>query len=383
MILTTEHQVYDINTNIIYYYNGGKIIKEDNTLTSKTGYYYADNKEFYFKKNVILTNPENIINSDTLKFNTITEIAYFYGPTTIKGKENFIYCENGWYDTKNDIAQFNKNAYLNNKEQSLSGDSMYYDRIKGIGKVFKNITITDTVQNLIIKGNYAEYHEIEDNSLVTDSAQLILIDEKDSLFLHADTLKSTIDSTKTYKTLFAYHKAVFFRNDLQCISDSIVYTFKDSLISLYYSPILWSEKNQMTAELIKIKLNDNNIEKMFFYNSSFIISQFDSLRFDQIKGKDMIAYFIENELKKVLVKGNAETIYFLSEEDTSLIGINKSYSNNLLIYIKDNEVDEITFIEQPDGALYPPNELSSKEILLKDFNWYIARRPKNKLDIFK
>ena len=331
--LTADHLIYNLDNNVAEYNTGAKIIRSENILTSKIGYYYESKKEFFFKENVVLTNPNYIIRSDTLKYNTATEVAYFLGPSIIEQKENFIYCENGWYNTKKDIAQFKQHAFLTNRKQKLSGDSLSYNRKKRLGKAFSKIVLLDTIRDVIVKGNYGEYYEETDNSLTTNQAVFEMIDKenKDTLFLHADTLKTISDSSKKNKTMFAYHKAKFFKKNLQGLSDSIVYTYQDSMVTLYHNPILWSKENQMRAELIKIQISNNKVDKIYFFNTCFVASQYDTLRYNQIKGREMTAYFKDNEIYKLFVHGNAETIYYICENDSSMIGVNKSASSNLML----------------------------------------------------
>jgi lipopolysaccharide export system protein LptA len=397
MTLTTNHLIYDLNTDVGNYNTGGKIVDKKNTLTSRKGYYFSKKKEFFFKDTVVLVNKEYTMRSDTLMYNTQTDVSYFYGPTTIVSKENNIYCENGWYDTKKDISQFNQNAVFENKEQTLKGDSLYYDRINGIGKAFKNVYIKDSAQKVVLTGEYALYFEKKGNTLITDHAMLTKIMDKDSLFLHADTLRAIFDSTKTNKTLFAYNKAKFFKTDMQGMSDSIVYIYKDSIINLYKSPVLWTGANQLTADTIKIFLGNNEIKQMNLYSSSFIISRddtsgytiakdkkaiVDSLKFNQVKGKNIIGYFVKNELKRINVYGNGETIYVLKESSGASIGINKAESTDMKILLDENKIQKITFISQPVAVLYPEKDLLVKERFLKDFKWYSDYRPENKSEIF-
>ena len=397
MTLTTNHLIYDLNSDVGNYNQGGKIIDKKNTLTSRKGYYFSKKKEFFFKDTVVLVNKDYIMRSDTLMYNTQTDVSYFYGPTTIVSKENNIYCENGWYDTKKDISQFNKNAVFQNKEQTLKGDSLYYDRINGVGKAFKNVYIKDSVQKVVLTGEYAIYYEKKGNTLITDSAMLTKIMDKDSLFLHADTLRAIFDSTKTNKTLFAYKKAKFFKTDMQGLSDSIVYIYKDSIINLYKSPVLWTGANQLTADTIKIFLGNNEIKQMNLYSSSFIVSRddtsgytiakdkkiiVDSLKFNQIKGKNIVGHFLKNELKLINVYGNGETIYIVKESSGATIGINKAESAEMKIVLTDNQIQKITFISQPIAILYPEKDLAKNERFLKDFIWYSSFRPENKKEIF-
>jgi len=380
--LTSDCLFYDLKNDIAYYNSGGNIDNAENNLKSKIGRYYSKEKMFFFKDKVVLTNPKYTINSDTLKYNTVTEVSYFLGPTTIVSKENTIYCENGWYDSRNDLSQFSKNAYMKNKEQVLKGDSLYYDRTNGYGKAIKNVTITDLKENLVIYGDYGEYFEKTEFTQVTEKPYLVKIFEGDSLFLHADTLNSRLDSIGGKRILYAFKHVKFYKTDLQGISDSIVFFFSDSTINLYGTPVIWNDENQLTADFIKIIIGNNVIKELQMYASSFIVSENDSLNFDQIKGKDMVGYFDDSKLHIIDVKGNGQTVYLVKDDDGSRTGINTSESSALRIYLKENKVERIIFKSKPDATLFPIKDMPEDKKLLKGFKWLKNLRPIDKNDIF-
>jgi lipopolysaccharide export system protein LptA len=384
MMLTSNNLNYDLKTKLAYYYGGGIIVSNKNNINLKSnqGYYYTQTKEFFFKDKVVLKHPQYEMFSDTLKYNTFTEITYFYGPTRIISDSNLIYCENGWYDTRNDISQYSKNAYLFSKEQKLFGDSLHYDRKLGIGKAFKNITIIDTIQKIMVNGDYAVHYEKENRSIVTGKTMLTLMFDNDSLFLHADTLLSVFDSTQTHRTLFAYHKVKFFKNDMQGKCDSLVYTFQDSLIRLFNDPILWSDENQLSAEYIEIKMHDGKAEQLEMKNMAFIISQEDTTKFNQIKGKNMTGYFENNQLSFVDVREDGQTVYYVKEDNGNYIGVNKAESDNIRIYLEDKAVKKITFLKKTKATLYPLDQAKEDELRLNGFNWRSTIRPKNIEEIF-
>lgn len=383
MTLTTEHLFYNLESNTANYTQGGKIVDAENTLTSIWGYYFADEKNFFFKDEVELINPQYVMDSDTLRYNTLTEVAYFFGPTTIESDENTIFCKNGWYDTKNDIARFSKDAWFTNGEQYLSGDSLFYDRTKGYGKATKNVLLKDSVQQTIITGHFAEHFEHEFFSEVTQQAILIVLAGNDSLFLHADTLRSIHDEEKDKRLLFAYYKAKFFKTDLQGLSDSIVYNFSDSTIYLYNNPIIWSDNHQLTAQRIEVKTANNNVESVHLFDAAFIVSEGDSISYDQIKGRKIIAYFNGNEMTKIDVFGNGEALYYVREENGELIGINKSLSSDITIHLEENQVSSIVLFTNSDANLFPPTQIPVEERFLQHFKWVVDRRPVEKDDIFK
>ncbi|MGZ4035365.1 MAG: OstA-like protein, partial [Bacteroidia bacterium] len=428
MQLTTNQLNYDISTSVGYYITPAKIINKDNTLTSDQGYFFGKTNELTFKKNVVLVNPQFVINSDTMRYNTSSRITYFNGPTTIKSKENLIYCEDGWYDTFKDLSRFSKNSYIITKEQKMFGDSLYYDRIKGIGRAVKNVEIIDTTQNLNIKGDYAIHYELKDLSIVTGHALLTQKYDKDTLFLHADTLKAignvkpkksltkTNSQTQTNKEkknpvpdnplisnntqpgktdtafskpvqepdsmqLFAYHKVKFYKKDLQGKCDSLAYTLVDSTMKLFNKPTLWSDENQLTADSIKLNTGNKSLKSIELRGSAFIVSKEDSLRYDQIRGKYMKGNFKDNKLYMVNVIGNGQTIYFVKEKE-ELKAVNRADCTDLHVYLKDNKIDRITFITKPDATLFPLDKIDVKELKLKDFTWREKDKPLSVKDIF-
>ncbi len=382
-ILLTDHLIWNRIEGYSYYNTGGKITNKDNKLTSQIGYYYTDRKEFFFKKNVILVNPKYTMKSDTLLYNTVSRTSFFKGPTTIKGESNYIYCENGWYNTITDVSQFNKNGYMISGERKLWGDSLYYNRQLGLGKAFGNVSILDTVQDVVVKGNKGIYQELKGYVRMTDSAEGILVDKSGSFFLHADTLYATFDTARQFKVLYAYNHTKFFRTDLQGLCDSLVYNFGDSTILLHGSPVIWSEVNQLTADSIRMWMTNKAVDSMMLYNTSFIVSVSDTGQYDQIKGKNMIGHFIENELRSVKVLSNAETIYFAKEDDGHSIGVNFAKSSEMLIRMKDKKVYRIKYVSEPDAYLNPLKETKAEELKLKGFQWLESRRPRYSGDIYK
>lgn len=382
MVLTTERLDYNLRTETATYPSDGQIVDHENTLTSQTGSYNANSKLFSFRGNVVLTNPRYVMHSDTLQYNTITKIAYFFGPTTITSNENVIYCERGWYNTTNETSRYFSHASLQSGSQTLSGDTLTYDRKTGVGKAYGNIEITDTIQNLIVNGQFSEYHEHRDWSIVTGRTLLTMIFENDSLFLHADTLEASLDSTGMHRILNAYHGVKFFKSDLQGSCDSLVYTYQDSTAHFFYDPVLWSGENQLTAEHMTMQQGNGEIQRIDLFNDSFIIAREDTLRYNQIKGKDMTGYFIESKLYRIEVTGNGQTIYYAKNKKEQKIGVNRADSSDMLIFVKDNEIESISLIDAPDANFYPLNELKYSELLLRGFKWLAERRPAGKEEIF-
>jgi lipopolysaccharide export system protein LptA len=333
-----------------------------------------------------------------LQYNNSSRIAYFHGPTYIYSDENVVYCEAGWYDTENKKSLFTQNAYLKSKEQRLSGDTVLYDKNRSVGIGYGNVSVFDSANKVTINGDYAEHFELQDSSYVTGHAALIQAYEADSMHIHGDTLKAYLDRKDTSLTnknerkrnIFVYNHVRIFKPDLQGKCDSLVYSMSDSTIRLFGAPLLWSGLNQLSSDSLSIQMANSKIYRAYLVNAAFVVSRADtlekgvtdSLRFNQIRGKNMTGYFEDNKLYKLDVAGNGQTIYYTKNSKQRITGVNRADCSDLVIGVKENKVQKITLLNDPAGSLYPLKDASPHEMRLKGFTWQDEKRPKTKEEIF-
>jgi lipopolysaccharide export system protein LptA len=382
VVLTTNHLDYDRRDDVAYYFNGGKIVDESNELVSSLGFYYPRSEEVNFKDSVVLTNPDYLMYSDTLKYFTRTEVVEILGPTDIVSDQNTIYSELGFYDTKKDEARLLKNNYIDGGEQTLRGDTIYYDRKKGFGEVFSSMELEDTANNVIITGNYGFYNELSERAMATRRAVLKQVYGADTLFLHADTLRADpVDDDPENKIVRAFHHVQFYRYDLQGRCDSMVYDFRDSTNTFYHEPVIWAQGNQMTAGTIKLFTRNRELYKAEMIDNAFLIAPEDTIHYNQIKGKLMTGYFKENQLFKIDVDGNGQTIYYPKDREY-VIGVNRAESSNLTIFLDNRKVDTIVLRKKPSGNMNPPLVLAPEATKLDGFAWLEEYRPKDYESIF-
>ena len=388
LVMTTNNLNYDLSKNIGNYFDGGRTINHRDTITSRLGYYYSDDNMLFFKDSVVVKNPKFILYSDTLKHHTKTEISTLLGPTRIISDSNYIYSERGWYNHDKNVARFYKNSLLKSKEHTLTGDSLYYDRNNGIGMGFRNVVMTDTLQKMILTGNYGIFNEKTERSLMTDKALFIQITEKDSLYMHADTLRAFNDSVKIdslyrkFRVVQAYNKVKIYKTDFQAKCDSLIYSFKDSVMFFYTKPVIWSEENQLTAKLIRVATKKNEVEKVYMDENAFIISKSDSVRYNQIIGKNMTGFVKDRALYKVEVREDGKVTYFIKDDAKSLIGVNKIECKDMNIFLENKKIDKIWFYTKPKATMYPPLTLPDEDLKYPGFVWYSANRPNSKKDVF-
>ncbi|QTD39239.1 hypothetical protein JL193_00690 [Polaribacter batillariae] len=388
MTLTTDTLQFDRLNQKLYYRSFATIKDPTNTLKSKNGNYYLETKKFTATTKVTVVNPEHNLESNHLDYYTNSGLAYLYGPSTITNTQNKnkIYCERGFYNTKTDVSYFVKNAKLYLKERTVEGDSLYYDKNKGFASATNNIKVIDTVQNFVTKGNYAEIFELKDSLFIVDRAVAISIIEKDSMFVHGDTLLVTGKPEK--RIIRTYNNVKIFKSDLQGKCDSIHTDQTNGLTRMFRNPVLWSDANQITGDTIHLLTNveTKKLDSLKVLNNSFIVSK-DSLSdsdFNQIKGRNMFGKFKDNKLRLLLVKGNAESVYYNRNEQTNVLEtITKEVSSNIEFILDKGQIETIKYLKKSEGTTYPPSKLPEEVKKLNGFIWRESEQPKKKEDIFK
>ncbi|WP_245987201.1 OstA-like protein [Maribacter vaceletii] len=384
MTLKTDTLRLDREKQEAFYQDFGTVVDSANTLTSEIGKYFMETKKYQFLDSVHVQNPEYTLDSEQLDYYTSSKNAYMYGPSTIIGKSYKIYCERGFYDTKIESGYGIKNTRIDYNDRIIQGDSVYFNKAKEFASATNNIVVTDTINNGLIRAHYAEVYKAKDSLFATKRAVSISVMEKDSLYMHGDTLMIT--GKPEERILRAFRNAKFYKKDLSGKCDSIHSEQKTGITQLIRNPILWNGENQMTGDSIHLisNLKTEKLDSLKVLNNAFIISQdtIGKTGFNQAKGKDLFGKFEENELKIIDLIKNTEVIYYMYNDDDELIGINKTICSEIRITMANNDVEDLVFKTNPDGTIFPETELPENSRKLKGFIWRGDERILTKEDIF-
>ena len=398
--LKTDTLYFDRTKQQAYYNSRGTVVRDSSgTITSQIGRYYMSKSKYQFIKDVVLVNPEYTLETERLDFFTENGYAYLFGPSTITGETSKVYCERGFYDTNNDVGNFQRNARIDYDNRTVEGDSLYFDRNKSFASATNNITVTDTLNNSIVKGHYAEVWRAKDSMYITKRALAITVQEKDSVYMHADTLLVT--GKEDNRITRAFYNVKLYKSDLAGKADSIHVNHKTGLtqminlgrfsstdaFAIKRKPLLWNIDNQMSGDTIHLISNvkTEQLDSLKVFDNAFLVSK-DTISedgYNQIKGQRLIGLFKDNELYNVDVIKNAETIRYLRNEETELIGIQKSKSGSINVKIIEQVIDEVRFINQIDGNIFPESEFPNSAKKLRGFDWRGEERPMSVEDLFK
>ena len=409
-VLTTPTLEYDMNTKVGIYRNGGRVVNKETVLTSEEGFYYADLKDVYFKKNVKLKDPAYDLQSDSLLYNTGTEVVRFIAETLVKDSSNrTIKTREGYYDKRTGKAEFGQNPIITDKDIQVTGQRIISDDSLGITQIFGRGIIVDTANKTTVIADTIFYNKKNESFLAFAKPLMIVEQEQDSIFIAADTLfsarltdlygakdsiakKDTLKSikivdTKTKDSTNRYFEAFrhvrIFSDSLQAVCDSMFYSFKDSVFRLYDDPVVWSNDNQITGDTILLFTKNKKADRMQVFKNSFIASIVKPEIFNQVKSTRMDAYFIDGSIDSVRARGSAECVYYIQDEDSAFTGINQSHSELMDVYFKNKELQRVVFRTAVKGTIWPMKQKTPQEMHLQNFRWRDAERPKTKYELFE
>lgn len=383
--LFTDSLDYDRIYSLGYFFDGGVLVDKDNVLQSDWGEYSPKTKNAVFNFNVELTNPNFVLRSDTLHYNTETKRARIVGPSTIDSDDKHIYSEWGTYDTQTEEANLlNRSLLYTDDGKTMVGDSLYYDGVREIGKAYRNVVYNDSVSRNMFTGHYCLYNDLTGYSEAADSAVAIDYSQKDTMYVHADTFKVFTYNMKTdsiYRKVHGYHKVRSYRTDVQAVCDSMVYSSKDSCLTLYKDPIIWNAQQQLLGEIVHVFFNDSTIDSVQILYQTLSVERIDSVHYNQIAGREIHSYFKSGELDNTWVVGDVEANYFPFDDDSLMIGMNNTLTSELRLYMLESKLNKI-WTPAATGTMYPLLMIPRDKYYLKNFAWFDYVRPLNKDDIF-
>ena len=416
--LWSEEVEYNTATKIGVYTQGGTVQNETTTLSSNAGVYDMRSKNARFTGEVIVTDPEYNVVSDDLGYNTETKLVTFYSPSVVTSDSSVLTTSAGTYDSKNKIAHFTARSSVLNKEQYLESDTLDYDRITGIGLARGNVIAIDTLQKTTLYSGRSDYNEKKKTMLASIKPVLKQMNGKDSLFIRADTLYSapipklgdsiqvtrTIGKGKNKKTVtewipdttavdtsapryfIGYHHVKIFSDSMQGVCDSISYSQSDSIIRMVYDPVVWSRESQITGDTILLYMDSSELRRIYVPNNGFMISRSGPVQanlFDQVQGKTITGNLSNNTMTDMLVRPEAQAIYYARDEGGAYIGVNEATSERMRILFRDQGINRIIFEQDVKQKMTPLDEADLGNMKLSRYQWHADRRPQSLAELFE
>ena len=218
----------------------------------------------------------------------------------------------------------------------------------------------------------------EADSLMAEAVAAVLRPQTDTI--PTDSL--AIDTAKT-RIIKAYYNVRLFKSDLQAVADSVYYGYPDSMMRFFGRPMIWAQGSQMTADTLYMQIRDEKLDNMLLVSNAFMVNtQLDSSKYNQIKGRRITGFFANNELERMFVDGNAESIYYNADEKRKVFtDMYHNRSSRIKVLVDSNQITHFIPIRRVDGKVYPIHLIPQEAEILDGFVWKPGDRPTSKEDL--
>jgi len=422
--------IYD-QDKIIYaeggYYDGKKkeavfaknayyLNRADGKMEKATGdsiIYDGQNKKYYLVGNANFNDGTQEVTADSIYFDQVTESYSFRGKPVFKSLDSSqtqqIEAGNSNYDKATGNMIFTEGVVVNDKNKQLIAQELVYNKDKKTGFARGEVRFVDSTSNSILEAGALDYNDSTKVLVAFNSPVLTNIVENDSLWIRADTFYSFVDSmykpqdstyqpqdsvfnpkdsssnaqqTEEIRHFRGFYNVKMFKSNLQAVGDSMFYNGKDSLFKLFGAPIMWADTVQFSADTIYFQLKNKQLDRILLRENSLIVAQEDYYYYNQIKGRNINAYFDSSKIQLVEVLASGEAIYYLQDEKRRYLGVNRVECGNMFIYFLDRQIKRIKFVNEPKAAMLSMGKTAHESLRLKNFRWEEKKRPKSKADIY-
>jgi lipopolysaccharide export system protein LptA len=375
-----EDGFYDSGVGRAFFSGNLRITEGSLVSTAESMYYSRQDSTTTLKGNAIIIDSTSVTKGDEIilyeQTDDIKIISEDGNASYSDGEQNIIGYEIFYNSASKDIRLFGR-SQVTHKTGFLDGDTILYKKALSEGLAIGEVEYVDTVENRIILTDRLDYNDSTKYYKATTINLRPLykqIVDEDTLFLCADTLLNyTIGDTT--KVITGKGNVKIYKSDFQAISDSLYYSDVDSIFRLYQNPIAWSDTTQVIGDSLLLVMSNDEISEIVADGNAMIITEEAADYYNQIKGGYIQSLLDSSKLTKMFVKGNAESIYLLKDEDDAYIGINKALCANMIFTFKENELDNILMSTEPSNTMVPMDKATQTDLRLEGFQWYNNLRP--------
>ena len=412
---------YNTASKVANYFGGrGTLVYNGNTVVADQGDYNTETHDANFFGNVVMFTPKYRITTPEAHGNTETGLVHVVGKSVIKtAKGEVVHTNDGTYNSKTDQMELNGRSTITSPKQDVEGDNIVYNSSTGEAEGHGNVKIVDKLKQRTITGRDLTYnsntHEGTGEGNVyyidykgkhafygdylhyTDSAAIAFggnpgpvakdFSQGDTLFVHADTISMKgfhMNTPQMYREIYGVNNVRAYRTDVQAVCGFMVANTKDSCLTMYDYPIVWSGTRQLVGDSIKAYMNDSTIRQAFVYGNAFSIEKLPEPKYyNQISSNDMRADFVNGAVRRVDAWGNVEVVFYHTDKDSTLIGHNYTETDTLRMFISPVRKLQKIWMSKSNGVISPMTQIPPDKLTLPRFELFDEVRPKDKNDIFR
>ena len=384
-----EGGFYETLTEKALFTQNAQYQKDGQTATADSIFFDNLKKTYSLTGKALVVDSTRRVEADFIRFDEAADKLYLKGNAHYQDKDQDIRGDEINYDSKSKTYSTRGRSLIAEPPQFLEADSVDFSEQASLGRATGNVIWRDTSDQYTILCAVADYEKSRDyikaSGGLPGRPELISMLDGDSLFLSADTLVAQRqDSTglDSARMVLAFGQVRMFKSNFQAVCDSMAFNQRDSVFTLFGKPIIWSDTSQFTADTILLYTSGDKIDRIVLRGNAFILILENETYFNQIKGREIWAYFSESKLQRLDASGNAEVVYYARDENDAYIGVNRTSCSEMILRVADNQIQRITFLAQPTAKMLPMGQTDHEALKLKGFQYIQQGRPLRREDIY-
>lgn len=423
-----EEGYYDIDDSLGVFKVNAQYVNANTTALADTIYYDGPGGLITMDGHARYYHEGDTAVADYISYDELSGQVILRGNAVYDGLTRDASGEEIRYNERTEAFAVKGRSKLRDKEKVIDADEVVYDKLTGVGQALGNVVYKDTVARSSIRADSLDFRDAEEYVLAIAKegkpvySQLM---SGDSIHISSDTLKSymAVDTVIEYiptdtlslldtvwivvdtvitdsfdvvgRDSVIYERAVrldtsryiiadqdveIYKSDLQAAADSLVYNRVDSIIVLYGAPVMWNDTTQFSGDTIKIFMRNDAIDKIEIIGNAMILSSTDMVYYSQIAGRRIEAFFVESEIDSMVVSGNAQSIYYMADEE-GYIAVNQTVCGKIVFLFEAKELSDIKFYNDNESKILPMGTTDHEGIKLDGFDWQLYRRPLSSIDV--
>jgi lipopolysaccharide export system protein LptA len=392
-----ESGFYDTKTETAEFNKQAQYVGDQKNATADTIRYLTNSGDVTMLGNVHVKEQEKYITGSSLRYSETTgELSIKGDPAIyIDSTKNKVQRSEGaeiFYNEKTKQMTIMGGGQISEGSTILKYEHFDYDDVTGNVKA-EDVILRDTVSDFGVIADILDRSGKDESSFfygslgTSNRALFYSIVDGDTLFIGADTLAminqidtSTMDTSRIIR---AYHDVRMFKSDMQGRTDSLVFQGLDSVFNFFGRPVLWTDTTQFTADSISMSLLNRKIHAITLTHQALIVSELQTIYYDQIKGKEIIAQFDSSKVKDMWVLGNAESIYYTQDDQDAFIGVNQTICSKMFFIFHHGQIQLLKYYGENTSSMIPMFQANHDQMRLDGFQWRPKERPHSVADVLK
>ncbi|MDD5870364.1 MAG: hypothetical protein PUC77_02610, partial [Bacteroidales bacterium] len=136
------------------------------------------------------------------------------------------------------------------------------------------------------------------------------------------------------------------------------------------------------GNVIQVHFNDSTVDVAYLPEYGMLAEHVADEFYNQLYGKEMTAYFENQEMRRLEVSGNVQAILLPMENDSTYNKLVNAEGSFLTVDLKEQKMDRLRLWPDVTGKVTPIYLSKKSQYYLKGFQWHDDIRPKDKYDIF-